>query len=288
MYTTDHQKSRTQIRNWKKFQHFKDRRPPWIKLYRDLLDDVEWHDMKGDDAKRLIEIWLIASEHDGALPDVRNLAFRLRIPDSEVQKLLNRLSHWLIHDDIAPMTARYQDGPPERETESEKEGESESCRVATATPTIVNDPFDNFWKVYPERKGGNPKKPAREKFVGFVGDGIDPAEIIAGAKRFAELMASERKIGTEYVPMAKAWLYQERWKDDAAAAVAKEAKPTRFWVKCGSEQWSAWDAHWRTVRGVDPPSTDRHYRDTGKIERGWWFETENPPPKPESQQAIAA
>ena len=30
------------IKNWKKFQHFRDRKPPWIKLYRDLLG--EQHD----------------------------------------------------------------------------------------------------------------------------------------------------------------------------------------------------------------------------------------------------
>jgi hypothetical protein len=29
------------IKNWAQFQHFKDRKPPWVKLYRDLLDDME-------------------------------------------------------------------------------------------------------------------------------------------------------------------------------------------------------------------------------------------------------
>ena len=28
------------IKNWNRFQHFKDRKPPWIKLYRDILDDL--------------------------------------------------------------------------------------------------------------------------------------------------------------------------------------------------------------------------------------------------------
>jgi hypothetical protein len=27
------------VKDWTKFQHFKDRRPPWIKLYRDILDN---------------------------------------------------------------------------------------------------------------------------------------------------------------------------------------------------------------------------------------------------------
>ena len=42
------------IRNFDKFQHFKDRRPPWIKLYRDLLEDLDWHEqnMKKDRSEK--------------------------------------------------------------------------------------------------------------------------------------------------------------------------------------------------------------------------------------------
>ena len=47
--------NKIRIRNWKQFQHFKDRKPLWIKLYRDLLDNVDWHELPGDDAKALVE-----------------------------------------------------------------------------------------------------------------------------------------------------------------------------------------------------------------------------------------
>ena len=49
------------IKNWSQFQHFKDRRPPWIKLYRDILDDIEWHELDAKSAKVLVMLWLIAS-----------------------------------------------------------------------------------------------------------------------------------------------------------------------------------------------------------------------------------
>ena len=88
------------VKNWKKFQHFKDRRPPWIKLYRDLLDDPDWHELSGDEAKALVMIWLVASENDGDLPDNRKLAFRLRLGERDVETLLKYLSHWLERDDI--------------------------------------------------------------------------------------------------------------------------------------------------------------------------------------------
>lgn len=129
------------IKDWNKFQHFKDRTPPWIKLYRDILDDPDWHDLDGDSAKVLVMLWLIASEddsHNGILPDARRLAFRLRIKESELEQHLTKLSHYLIRDDINAISPRYQVDAPERageetetererETEGETEGEADTC-----------------------------------------------------------------------------------------------------------------------------------------------------------------
>lgn len=116
------------VKNWTRFQHFKNRRPPWIKLYRDLLDDPEWHDLSGDDAKALVMIWLIASEDAerlGRLPDSRRLAFRLRITQERADQLTNRLSRWLANCD-EPISSRYQDDAPETERETELEAETDS------------------------------------------------------------------------------------------------------------------------------------------------------------------
>ena len=112
------------IKNWQKFQHFKHRLPPWVKLYRDLLDDPEWFALPGDTAKVLVMLWLIASqdtERAGKLPPVSVLAFRLRISESLLRKHLQRLSHWLIQDDIMMISERYHDDASETETETETE-----------------------------------------------------------------------------------------------------------------------------------------------------------------------
>lgn len=109
------------VKNWKKFQHFKDRRPPWIKLCRDLLDDPDWHELSGDEAKALVMIWLVASENDGNLPDNRTLAFRLRIDERQVETLLKYLSHWLDRDDLEAISPQYQDNPTESVSAVEKQ-----------------------------------------------------------------------------------------------------------------------------------------------------------------------
>jgi hypothetical protein len=128
------------IRNWSKFQHFKDRRPPWVKLYRDILDDIEWHRLDGDSAKHLVMLWLLASEGaDGELPPIEEIAFRLRITEKQAKTTVSRLSHWVIQDDNSAISPRYQSDRPETETETETEGEKETearKRAVFVKPTV--------------------------------------------------------------------------------------------------------------------------------------------------------
>ena len=132
------------IKGWEKFQHFKDRRPPWIKLYRDILDDPDWHELDGDTAKALVSLWLIASEdteQKGTLPALRHIAFRLRISEKQAKQILTKLSHWLIQDDINVISGRYQDDAPERAGE---ETETETYKPETETEQRASAP-----RVYP-------------------------------------------------------------------------------------------------------------------------------------------
>jgi hypothetical protein len=160
------------IKNWHQFQHFKDRKPPWIKLYRDLLDDVDWHDLDPKAAKNLVMIWLVASEYDGELPDMKTLAFRLRVPENEAKSIVSKLSHWLVQTDISVISERYQVDSLEIETETEKEKETErevkgkrETKRATRLPDTwhprAEDGLDNlelakfrdYWRAVPGQKG---------------------------------------------------------------------------------------------------------------------------------------
>lgn len=136
------------IKNWTKFQHFKDRKPPWVKLYRDLLDDVEWFELDPKLAKILVMLWLIASEEqDGTIPDSKKLAFRLRMTEKDINQALNGLSHWLEHDDIELISTRYQHDAPETETETELETKKEAEKE---TNGLFG--FDDFWFSYDHKK----------------------------------------------------------------------------------------------------------------------------------------
>lgn len=79
--------------------------------------------------------------------------------------------------------------------------------VAKATDTK----FEEFWKVVPKRDGANPKTPAEKLFNAAVRSGEDPDEIIAGARRCAQVDAE--RAGTPYFPQVVKWLRDKRWRD---------------------------------------------------------------------------
>ena len=102
------------IKNWKNFQHFKDRRPPWIKVHRDILDDYDINMISSDAFKLLVQLWLLASEDDkveGNLPPIEQICYRLRIEKHKCLKLLKELDSFLIsecyQDDITSISKVY-------------------------------------------------------------------------------------------------------------------------------------------------------------------------------------
>jgi hypothetical protein len=131
------------IKNWDRFQHYQTgknaaKRPPWIKLYTELLDDIEFHQLAGDDAKTLILLWMLASENGGVLPPIKTIAFRLRLSEDEINSILGRLPHWL-------------DGPSyenprtdKKEIRVEEEVEEDKTHVAKSDDGCVKTAFDEY------------------------------------------------------------------------------------------------------------------------------------------------
>lgn len=56
------------VKNWENMQHYKDRAPPWIKLYNHLLDDYEFACLQDASKLHLMLIWLLASRNENKLP----------------------------------------------------------------------------------------------------------------------------------------------------------------------------------------------------------------------------
>ena len=120
-------------RGWEKFQHYKDRCPPWIKLHRDLLTDREF--MRLPIASKALAplLWLLASETKDGVFDASldELQFRLHISKKDYEDGVNPL---IDKGFFVVASAMLADGKqvaiPEREGEREKETKKKATVVA--------------------------------------------------------------------------------------------------------------------------------------------------------------
>lgn len=114
------------VKNWREFQHYTGRCPPWIKLQRKLLDDYEYACLPLASKALAPLLWLLASEStDGSVRiDVDWLAFRLRWSVDDVKEgvtpLIDKGFLIIASDVLAPCK---QDACLEGEGEGETEGE---------------------------------------------------------------------------------------------------------------------------------------------------------------------
>ena len=199
------------IKNWEKFQHFKDRTPPWIKLYRNLLDDPDWHELDPAASKILVMLWLVASEShqsDGVLPHTKKLAFRLRISEKNLCNVLSQLSNWLIQLDNSTITDCYQTDAPERARE-ETETETETDIRASAKQESQLEHFETFWVSYPRKKN----KGDAEKAWRVVRPDAALLSRILGAVEVAKRGDDWRKESGKYIPYPASWLRAKGWED---------------------------------------------------------------------------
>jgi len=180
------------IRNWSKFQPpMKDRNVIWIKIYRQILEDYEWHNLSSDSKATLLELLLLASENNGQLPEVHKIAFRLRKTEDFINKQISLLSHWL-QDDNNLITTCEQDVSLEKSREREEK-------------TYVR--FDEFWNsLLPKRRVN--RKGCIEKWKNHNLD-TEADNILSWLKQMN--MTKEWKEG--FNPSPEVIINQRRWED---------------------------------------------------------------------------
>lgn len=125
------------VKDFEKLQHYKDRSPPWIKLYNEILDDYKFGSLPDASKMHLIAIMLLASRSENKLPlDSDWLAKRINatepvdlnilirsgfiIPDQEVQSPEHDASRALAQC----LTREREEGETEKRRDSTPNGVS--------------------------------------------------------------------------------------------------------------------------------------------------------------------
>ena len=132
------------VRNFDKFQHYKDRSPVWIKLYRSLLRDYEFAKLPDSARGQLLMIWLLASEMGNQLPnDAEWIKHQINATEPVNLTILID-SGFLIDCDSESASKQGASNPDsdmvlaqrrergEREGEKEREGEASAVKPPSA------------------------------------------------------------------------------------------------------------------------------------------------------------
>ena len=116
--------------------------------------------------------------------------------------------------------------PTEMSAHRRREHTKEQTNVYESAETgVAGDWFESFWRVYPDRGDHTkPKKPAKEKFLAAVKDGVDPEAIIRGADHYRRVMSRHQGDERRYVKQPANWLNQRLWEQYQAEPAAAQPK----------------------------------------------------------------
>lgn len=130
------------VKNFETFQHYKDRSPPWIKLYNALLDDYAFGCLPDATKMHLVAIWLLASRAANELPyDPQWIAKRISATESVNLDALRDAGFILVNQQLQGVArgasaAQADCLTRERDTNEEKEDSSTSEPKSAREPEL--------------------------------------------------------------------------------------------------------------------------------------------------------
>ncbi|KKL86564.1 hypothetical protein LCGC14_1943480 [marine sediment metagenome] len=118
------------VKNWKRFQHYKNRTPPWIKFHNSTLDDYAFRALPDYAKAHLMCIWLLASRYQNDIPADPDFIREMIGAKSAVDLNILEQAGFIEIDQRCskPLAARKQRATPEAEGEIEAEIEAEEDR----------------------------------------------------------------------------------------------------------------------------------------------------------------
>jgi hypothetical protein len=134
------------VRNWPKFQHYKDREPVWIKLYLDLRSRDEWRQLTLAERGLLVSIWLEYAASNG---QIRRTDLPARVAQRSLRRSIDSLQAAGFIEVSASRPLALARAREEKEKETPKSPLKEKRRRVTGWrevkgshgTTTIPDPF---------------------------------------------------------------------------------------------------------------------------------------------------
>jgi len=125
----------------------------------------------------------------------------------------------------------------------------QEVKTGSKPSLLCDSKFEEAWKAYPKREGGNSKQSAMKAWNARVREGVDPDVLVSASKAYAIAMQKAGNVGTRYVRQAATFFGPDRHFDEFAKSA--EAQPALFangedapwWQRAGfRNEWDAMNA----------------------------------------------
>ena len=218
-----------QVKNWENFQHYKDRTPPWIKLYNHLLDDFEFSCLPDASKAHLLSIWLLASRTENKIPHnpkwisnkisaTEDVNLDILIEFGFLEKISSKNNELQIPEQDAsiPLQTPEQDACLEREERERREKEERKKKEQR-----IEDSFNVFWDSYHKKSA---KSQALKAFKSAINrEGVKEIE------EFSEMLitdckqrVSDKQFGFDNLN-ASTYLNNNRWEDEKSTPAGADS-----------------------------------------------------------------
>ena len=213
------------IEHWERHQHYKDRRPPWIKLEIEIIEEFDadgnfkkFHPMPDDAKLTFICLLCFRANFNEKIPfkDEEWLAKQLGIKTINLQPLVNAGYISIDSNSVAKpeqkCSTSAKSDTPEREREGETEGERETeiCASSRSDSNGYSKPFLIFFENYPVKKSKRQAFKAWQKLKPKL-------EVCLKAIDSQKAEKQNLKKANQFCPEWKhpsTWLNQECWEDE--------------------------------------------------------------------------
>ncbi|HUS38665.1 MAG TPA: hypothetical protein VMX74_04405 [Pirellulales bacterium] len=224
------------VRNWKTFQHYSQRNPPWIKLHFEVLASEDWVTL--DDASRVLFIacMLIASRNEGKVPNVpayiKRVAYLNKSPNfkpliecgflekvqadaSKSQSMLADASTTLADASDSVSVSVSVSVSEDMDSTVKKEASPRVKPAETFSIQVAREFEEDFWPMYPRRLG----KGAARKAFAKARVHADLSRITTGLERYMMTKPDQQDWC-----FPATFLNEERYDDDVDRTASRTEK----------------------------------------------------------------
>jgi len=235
------------VQDWKKYQHYTNRNPPWFKLHKNIINKEKWILLPDAQKAALVSLFCWAAQEDNKIiADPKILQGKLGLcakPDLNLLIEKEWLKDWEPADSYFPnkkptkkeqiasnaLEGCKQNATPENREQIQRT--DTDTEIPTYPLTAETQPtsttrahrgvtetgkgatqrlFEMFWKAYPKKRS---KGDAEKAFMKIKPDERLVATMIAKI-RLAKTSVDWTKNAGQFIPHPASWLHAKGWEDD--------------------------------------------------------------------------